>query len=56
VDAQLEQARIAQSAQQAQDRLSTQLEIAGERNDINRERIETQEDIAVMKELNKRTN
>lgn len=56
VDAQLEQARIQQSAQQAQDRLSTQLEIAGERNDINRERIETQEDIAVMKELNKRSS
>ena len=56
VDAQLEQARIAQSAQQAQDRLATQLEIAGERNEINRERIETQEDIAVMRELNKRTN
>jgi hypothetical protein len=56
VDAQLEQARIMQSAQQAQDRLATQLEIAGERNEINRERIETQEDIAVMKELNKRTN
>ena len=55
-DAMLEQARIEQSAQQTADRLQTQLEIAGERNEINRERIETQEDIAVMRELGKRTN
>ena len=53
-DAALETARIQQSAQQAEDRLDTQVEIAGKRDATNRERIQTQEEIAVMRELNKK--
>lgn len=52
-DAALETARIQQSAQQAEDRLDTQVEIAAKRDATNRERIQTQEEIAVMRELNK---
>ena len=52
-DAALSAARIQQSAQQAEDRLDTQMEIAEKRDETNRERIQTQEEIAVMKELNK---
>ena len=54
VDAMLDQARIAQQAQQAQERLQATRDIAEDRAAVNRERIETQEDIAVMKEMNKR--
>ena len=53
-DAALETARIQQSAQQAEDRLDTQVEIAAKRDATNRERIQTQEEIAVMRELNKK--
>ena len=54
VDAMLEQARLEQQSNLARERLQATLDIAGERNNVNRERIETQEDIAVMKEMNKR--
>ena len=54
VDAMLDQPRIAQQAQQAQERLQATRDIAEDRAAVNRERIETQEDIAVMKEMNKR--
>lgn len=54
VEAMLEQARLAQQDQQAQERLQATLDIAQERNNVNRERIETQEDIAVMREMSKR--
>ena len=54
VDAMLDQAKIAQQAQQAQERLQATRDIAEDRAAVNRERIETQEDIAVMKEMNKR--
>lgn len=54
VDAMLEQARLAQQNELAKDRLQATLDIAAERNNVNRERIETQEDIAVMKEMNSR--
>ena len=54
VDAMLDQAKIAQQAMQAQERLQATRDIAEDRAAVNRERIETQEDIAVMKEMNKR--
>ena len=54
VDAMLDQTRIEQQAMQAQERLQTTRDIAGDRAAVNRERIETQEDIAVMREMNKR--
>ena len=54
VDAMLEQARLEQQSNLARERLQATLDIAGERNNVNRERIETQEDIAVMREMNKR--
>ena len=54
VDAMLEQARLAQQDAQAKARLEATMDIAEERNNVNRERIETQEDIAVMKEMNSR--
>ena len=54
VDAMLDQTRIEQQAMQAQERLQATREIAEDRAAVNRERIETQEDIAVMKEMNKR--
>ena len=54
VDAMLEQARLAQQDEQAKARLQATMDIAEERNNVNRERIETQEDIAVMKEMNSR--
>ena len=54
VEAMLDQAKMAQQAQQAQERLQTTKEIAEDRAAVNRERIETQEDIAVMREMGKR--
>ena len=54
VDAMLDQAKIAQQAQQAQERLQATRDIAEDRAAVNRERIETQEDIAVMREMGKR--
>ena len=54
IDAMLEQARIDQQGTLARERLQATLDIAGERNNVNRERIETQEDIAVFKEMNRR--
>ena len=54
VDAMLDQTRIEQQAMQAQERLQATREIAEDRAAVNRERIETQEDIAVMREMNKR--
>lgn len=54
VDAMLEQARLQQQNQQAYDRMSMTKEIAEERTDVNRERIQTQEEIAVLREMNKR--
>lgn len=54
VEAMLEQARLAQQDEQAKARLEATMDIAQERNNVNRERIETQEDIAVMREMNKR--
>ena len=52
-DAALSASSIQQSAKHAEDRLETQMEIAERRDETNRDRIQTQEDIAVMKELNK---
>ena len=54
VDAMLEQARLNQQSELAQQRLEATMDIAEERNAVNRERIETQEDIAVMREMNKK--
>ncbi len=54
VEAMLDQAKMAQQAQQAQERLQTTKDIAEDRAAVNRERIETQEDIAVMREMGKR--
>ena len=53
VDAMLEQSRLDQQKELAEERLEATLNIATERNNVNRERIETQEDIAVMREMNK---
>jgi len=53
VDASLEQQRLQQAQMNASNRLAAQLKIAEDRNDVNMTRIETQEDIAVMRELNK---
>ena len=54
VDAMLEQARLQQQNQQAYDRMDLTKGIAEDRSEVNRERIETQEDIAVLREMNKR--
>ena len=54
VDAMLEQARLDQQSDLARQRLAATMDIAEERNAVNRERIETQEDIAVMREMNKK--
>ena len=54
VEAMLDQAKMVQQAQQAQERLQTTKDIAEDRAAVNRERIETQEDIAVMREMGKR--
>jgi len=54
VDAMLEQARLQQQNQQAYDRMELTKDIAEDRSEVNRERIETQEDIAVLREMNKR--
>lgn len=54
VDAMLDQAKLAQQAQQAQNRLQATRDIAEDRAEVNRERIQTQEDIAVMREMGKR--
>lgn len=54
VDAMLEQARLQQQNQQAYDRMALTKDIADDRSEVNRERIETQEDIAVLREMNKR--
>ena len=54
VDAMLDQTKIAQQAQQAQERLQATKDIAEDRAAVNRERIETQEDIAVMREMGKK--
>ena len=54
VDAMLEQARLQQQNQQAYDRMELTKDIAEDRTEVNRERIETQEDIAVLREMNKR--
>ena len=54
VDAMLEQARLQQQDQQAYARMALTKDIAEDRSEVNRERIETQEDIAVLREMNKR--
>lgn len=54
VDAMLEQARLQQQDQQAFARMALTKDIAEDRSEVNRERIETQEDIAVLREMNKR--
>lgn len=54
VDAMLEQARLQQQEQQAYARMALTKDIAEDRSEVNRERIETQEDIAVLREMNKR--
>lgn len=53
-DAMLEQARLQQQDQQAYARMALTKDIAEDRSEVNRERIETQEDIAVLREMNKR--
>lgn len=53
VDAMLERSRLDQQKELAEERLEATLNIAAERSNVNRERIETQEDIAVMREMNK---
>lgn len=54
IDAMLEQARLDQQSEQARNRLKATMDIAESRNEVNMTRIETQEDIAVMRELNKK--
>lgn len=53
IDAMLEAQRQQMTQDLAQERLRATLDIAEERNNVNRERIETQEDIAVMREMGK---